>query len=70
MLEKKSEASTTGREQITHRGPALHCMRSCEPSGRKQQRITVRKLLPVMKKWRNETRRQSEGTGEGEESIK
>lgn len=55
---RKSEASTTGWERITHRGPALHCMGSCEPSGRKQQRITVRKLLLGMKKWRNETERQ------------
>lgn len=45
-------------------------MRSCEHSGRKQQRITVRKSLPVKKKWTNETGRQSKGVVEGEESIK
>lgn len=47
---RKSKASTTKWEQITHRGPALHGMRSCEPRDRKQQRITVGKLLLGMKK--------------------
>lgn len=61
---RKSEASTTGREQITHRSPALHCMGSCEPSGRKQQRKIVRKLLLGMKKWGNERERQREERGE------
>lgn len=42
---RKNEASTAGQER--HASP---CMRSCEPGGRKQQRITVRKLLPLVKK--------------------
>lgn len=60
---RKSEALTGRRERITHRGPALHCMRSCEPSGWKQHRVTVRKLLLGMNKWRNETKTQRGGKG-------
>lgn len=36
-------------QRIIPRSPALHSIRLCEPSGRKQQRIRVRKLLPLMK---------------------